>query len=108
MLRDAWDHGEEDLRERRIADLRAKLRLVARAVEKNLGAARQGLERRALIRLEEAFEDAEDALAAPGGEAGPLQGVLDELEEASHPLAELLMERVAAAAVRGKRVEEVS
>jgi len=111
MLRDAWTHGETDLRARRLADVRAKLEIVARAVEKNLGVARKALERRALIRLEEAWEDAADALAEEPAETGDpdrLKGILDELEEASHPLAEELMNRVAAAAVRGKRVEELS
>ncbi len=107
MLREAWTHAEQDLAARRIADLRAKLAIVARAVEKNLGVARKALERRALIRLEQAREDAEDALAEPGGAVGRLQGILDELEEASHPLAEVLMNQVAEAAVRGRRVEEV-
>ncbi len=106
MLADAWLHAEEDLQARRLADLRAKLGIVARAVEKNLGVARQTMERKALIRLEEAWEDADDALRAADGAPERLRGILDELEQAAYPLAEALMDRVAAGAVRGRRVEE--
>ena len=111
MLRDAWTHGETDLRARRLADVRAKLEIVARAVEKNLAVARKSMERRSLIRLEQAWEDAEDALAVEDRAAGDpdrMKGILDELEAASYPLAEELMSRVADATVRGKRVEDLS
>jgi molecular chaperone DnaK (HSP70) len=107
MLKDAWDHAEEDLRARRVADLRERLEIVLRAArkQKSAGAA---LDARTRARIAEACEDADDALAT--GEAatpGALQGALDELEAATLPLAEALMDALAAGALRGKRLEEL-
>jgi molecular chaperone DnaK (HSP70) len=107
MLREAWDHAEEDLRARRIADLRERLGVVARATVKQLPGAGAALPAPARLRIAEALEDAEDALAETAArEPGALQGVLDELEAATLPLAEALMESLAAGALAGRRLEE--
>lgn len=105
MLADAWENAESDLVTRRVMDLRGQLANVKRAVEKNLELARERMSGSELERLEDAYEDAEDAdhIADPG----PLKGILDELEEAAHPLAELLMNQVASEAVRDQKVTDL-
>ncbi|MGB0952375.1 MAG: Fe-S protein assembly chaperone HscA [Planctomycetota bacterium] len=105
MLADAWENAESDLVTRRVMDLRGQLTNVKRAVEKNLELARERMSASDLERLEDAYEDAEDAdhIADPG----PLKGILDELEEAAHPLAELLMNQVASEAVRDQKVTDL-
>lgn len=105
MLADAWENAESDLVTRRVMDLRGQLANVKRAVEKNLELAREKLDAAALERLEDAYEDACDADHIP--DPGPLKGVLDELEEASNPLAELLMNQVAAESVRDRKVTDL-
>ena len=108
MLKDAWDHAEDDLRARRVADLRERLEVVLRATRKQLPSAGAVLETRARGRISDALEDAADALAEGENVApGLLQGALDELEAATLPLAEALMEALAAGALRGKRLEEL-
>ena len=112
MLEEAWTHAEEDLEARRRADALLRLQTDVRSVEKHLGEARRGLDKDALIRLEEALEDAQDLLEeTAAGEVPPpqrVQGVVDELEAAALPLAELLMDRVVTTAVQGRTVEEVA
>jgi len=109
MLRDAWEHAEEDLRKRRTQDLRTELGVVLRATKKNLDEARRSLAPASLERLLAAVDEAEAALAE-GGPEDPnlLQGILDELEQASQPLAEHLMNRVAEEAVRNRRLDELA
>ncbi|MBC8329079.1 MAG: Fe-S protein assembly chaperone HscA [Planctomycetes bacterium] len=105
MLKAAWDHAEGDMQRRRSTDLHTQLQTVRRAVEKNLGLARQTLDGKALERLQEALED---AVAAAAEEAPDrLKGVLDELEEAAYPLAEALMHQVAAGSIADRRIDEL-
>ena len=105
MLADAWENAESDLVTRQVADLHGQLGNVRRAVEKHLDIARQHLEAHALERLEDAFEDANQASCL--NEPGPLKGILDELETAAHPLAEALMNHVAREAVRDRFVSDL-
>jgi len=105
MLADAWENAEEDLVTRRAMDLRGQLKNVRHAVAKHMDIARERMDTSALERLEDAFEDAEDIDHIT--EPGPLKGILDELEEAANPLAELLMNQVATEAVRNRKVSEL-
>ncbi|MHC4822933.1 MAG: Fe-S protein assembly chaperone HscA [Planctomycetota bacterium] len=105
MLADAWENAESDLITRRVADLRGQLKNVRAAVHKHLDLAREHMDSARLERLEDAFEDSEDADSLT--EPGPLKGILDELEEAANPLAELLMNQVATETVRDRKVSEL-
>ena len=108
MPKDAWDHAEDDLRARRAADPRQRPEGVSRGTRKQWPGAGAVLETRARGRISDALEDAADALAEGENVApGLLQGALDELEAATLPLAEALMEALAAGALRGKRLEEL-
>ncbi|RMH03550.1 MAG: Fe-S protein assembly chaperone HscA [Planctomycetota bacterium] len=105
MLKSAWDHAQEDMDRRRSADLHTQLQTVIRSVEKNADVVRRELAEAARSRLEEALEDAREA--GPEDPPDRLKGLLDELEEAAYPLAEALMNRVAAEAVAKRRLDEV-
>jgi molecular chaperone DnaK len=113
MLADAWSHAAEDMDARRVADLNSQLIAVVRHVKRNLQTAQDQLPSELLTPLDEALEDAEDAmieaedLPADGKLANRLKGILDALEDAAFPLAELLMRSVAATAVRDRSVTEL-
>ena len=104
MLTDAWEHAEQDLTTRRVVDLRAQLGTVVAAIEKQR-ALFDELEAAQRERLVDALEEAGDAESIDRPET--LKGILDGLEEASFPLAELLMHRVASEAVKDRKVSEL-
>jgi molecular chaperone DnaK (HSP70) len=104
MLTDAWENAEQDLTTRRVVDLRAQLGTVRAAIEKHRELFTQ-LEAKQHERLVDALDEAADAdkIEVPDR----LKGVLDELEEASFPLAERLMNYVATEAVKDRKVSEL-
>lgn len=105
MLEAGFANAREDFDARRVADLKIELGTMLRAIEKNLPAAREALDR-------ETMDDLEAAVAAghAAGEAADLaavQGARDELERASQPLAAVLMDSVVKEAVTGRKLDEV-
>jgi len=105
MLQESYDHARDDFEGRRVAELRTEIGIMARATEKNLPAARQGLDQESLRDLEEALARARTA--AQGEDAARLQSARDDLERATLPLAALLMDSVARKALAGKSLDEV-
>jgi molecular chaperone DnaK len=105
MLKDAWQNAEVDMNARRVADTRAQLDNVLRAIEK---------QKEHVVHLtadeQERLQDALEEAAASGDidNADKLKGVLDEVEEASFPLAEALMNVVAKNAIQDQRVSDLS
>lgn len=104
MLTDAWENAEQDLTTRRVVDLRAQLGTVRAAIEKQSELFPQ-LEAREQERLQDALEEAAEANNID--QPDRLKGILDELEEASFPLAERLMHFVATEAVKDRKVTEL-
>ncbi len=104
MLHDAWQNAEADLSARRVADLRERLTTVIHAVEKSYAKAAE-LQANERERLEDALEDARDSAEVEDPDL--LKGILDELEEASYPLAERLMHQVAADAVKDHKISDL-
>ena len=106
MLLSSVEHAEEDFAVRRAADLVTEIGTMRTATERSLEGVREHLD-------QETLEDIEAALAASretdtdGADAERLQAVRDELERATLPLAALLMDDVAKAALSGKRLEDV-
>jgi hypothetical protein len=86
-------------------DLNTELQTVLRAVKKNIDVAGQELSAEQMNRLKDAVEEAEDVgeILTPA----PLQGIIDELEQAAYPLAEALMHNLASNTVRNRTVEDV-
>ena len=105
MLKCAWDNAESDMTARRLIDLNTELETVLRAVKKNIDVAGQELSTEQMNRLKDAVEEAEDVGEILSPE--PLQGIIDELEQAAYPLAEALMHNLASNTVRNRTVEDV-
>jgi molecular chaperone DnaK (HSP70) len=105
MLHDAWQNAEVDMESRRRIDIRSQLDNVLKAVQKNLHLQAQ-LPPELQQRLTEALEDANDS--GDIQQADALKGVLDELEDASFPLAQLLMANVAVEAVKNQKITDLS
>lgn len=104
MLTDAWENAEQDLTTRRVVDLRAQLSTVRAAIEKHSELFPQ-LEAKQQERLVDALDEALDA--GKIDQPDRLKGILDELEEASFPLAERLMNYVATEAVKDRKISEL-
>jgi Fe-S protein assembly chaperone HscA len=105
MLESSYEHAQDDFRARRIADLKIEIGTMLQATEKNLAAARAGLDRESVLDLEDALAAAKRALQSDDVDA--LQRARNEFERATLPLAALLMDSVAKTALAGKRLDQV-
>jgi molecular chaperone HscA len=107
MLNSAYRNAREDFDARRAADLRTEIGTMARATERGLSQAGPAFDRETRRDVEEALAAAKKAAADTQLDAGALQKRRDELERATLPLAALLMDHVAKAALSGKRLDEI-
>ena len=105
MLKESYAHAREDFELSRLANLRIEIGTMLRALDKSLPGARAVLDRETLRDLEEARERARAAERTEDVQA--VQRLRDELERAALPLAAVLMDSVAKAALRGKKLSEV-
>jgi Fe-S protein assembly chaperone HscA len=105
MLKASYEHARDDFRARRIADLKIEIGTMLQATEKNIVAARAGLDRESVLDLEDALAAAKRALQMDDLDA--LQRARDGFERATLPLAALLMDSVAKTALAGKRLDQV-
>jgi len=106
MLEESIEYAEQDFAERQLIEARNEGQTMLRATEKSLAqeppretgpAERSGIET-AVAALREAMAGTDYKLIRAG---------IDELNQATTPLAERLMNRALAAALEGKRVAEV-
>jgi Fe-S protein assembly chaperone HscA len=105
MLKTAYAHAREDFDARRAADLTIELGTMMRATERGLAHARASLDRETIRDIEDAVKRARAAIAS--NDAKQLQKARDEFERATLPLAAVLMDNVAKAALAGKKLDEV-
>jgi Fe-S protein assembly chaperone HscA len=105
MLQEAYANARGDFEARRLADLKVELGTMLRACEKGLAQVGSELDRETRADIDEAMRAAR--AAAAGNELPAVQKSRDELERASLPLAALLMDGVAKAALSGKTLDEV-
>ena len=106
MLMAALEHGEEDLRARRLAENRVEAHRLFGATEKALAT-----DEALLIPGErESIGVAMRALAeaAKGTEPARIQAAIDDLERATNEFAARRMNRAIARAIEGKRVDDVT
>ncbi len=106
MLSSAWEHAEEDLEARRMSDLRARMEQVITATAKHLETAQSALQEEDCSRLMEALAAAQSLLATETT-ASDLQAKTHALEEASQPLAVILMQSLAEETLAGKALEDI-
>jgi len=105
MLEESYAHAQADFEDRRVADLRTEIGIMIRATERNLPTAREGLDKESLRDLESSLALARSVLSA--GDLRSIQKARDTLEQATLPLAALLMDSVAKRALAGKTLDEV-
>ena len=105
MLEAGFAHAREDFDARRVADLKAELGTMLLAVDKNMETARSSLDREHLEDLLEAVEKAEEVRG--GDDLDTLQRTRDVLEQATLPLAAVLMDDVVKETVTGKKLADL-
>ncbi len=105
MLKAGFAHARDDFEARRAADLKIEIGTMAQATEKNLNAARAGLDKESFLDLQDALGKAKTA--ARGDDLKALQAARDEFERATMPLAALLMNNVAQKALMGKSLGDL-
>jgi len=106
MLEESIEYAEQDFAERQLIEARNEGETILRATEKSLAqeqaAELDPTERRAIDAAGAALRK-----AMAGADYKLVRAHIDELNQATLPLAERLMNRALAAALEGKRVEEV-
>ena len=105
MLSESYEHAQADFDARRVADLRTEIGTMIRATERALGQAGEALDRETRTDIEEAV--AEARRQSETGGLDEVQGARDHLEQATLPLAALLMDGVAKTALTGKKMGDV-
>jgi molecular chaperone HscA len=106
MLMAALDHGEDDLRARRLAENRVEAHRLLAATEKAVASDAALLapgEKEPIVAAMRALE-----LAARGDDPAQIQARIDDLDRETNPFAARRMNRAIARAIEGKRVDEVA
>ncbi len=105
MLQESFEHAREDFDKSRVANLRVEIGTMIRAIEANFDGARDRLDVETVEDLQAAVAEGKEA--ADGDDLARVQKARDALEQASLPLAAVLMDSVAKQALAGKTVDEV-
>jgi molecular chaperone HscA len=106
MLLDALDHGEEDLKNRRLAENRVEASRILAATRKAIQADAALLEPGEKEQIEIALGALDEA--ARGSDPGKIHTLIDALDVASKEFATRRMNRAVARAVQGRRVDDVA
>lgn len=105
MLDAGFSNAQEDFDNRRVVDLQTEIGTMLTAIDRSNEAAQTGLDRESLLDLTEAVEAAKKAQST--SDLPQIQSARDRLEQASLPLATILMDGVVKGAITGKKVEEL-
>jgi len=106
MLIDALDHGEEDIERRAVADARVEGQRMLLSTKKSLGEDADLLEPDERVRIDDAVQALEAAIAAPKS-AAFVQARIDELDDSTHAWAGRRMNRAIQLAISGKDLSAV-
>ena len=106
MLMDALDHGEADLKARRLAENRMEAHRIVSATQKAMEVDASLLVEGERAQIENAIASLEDA--ARGSEPGRIHTRIEELDLASKEFATRRMNRAIARAIEGRRVDDVA
>jgi molecular chaperone HscA len=106
MLLDALDHGEDDLRKRRLAENRVEAARIAGATRKAIDADRALLEPGEEDSILSAIASLESAIQ--GDDPGRIHTLIEALDSTSKEFATRRMNRAIARAIAGRQVDEVS
>jgi molecular chaperone HscA len=106
MLLDALDHGEEDLRLRRLAENRVEAARIGAATARAMTVDAELLAPGERESIGRAIGDLEEA--ARGEDAGRIHALIEALDTSSKEFATRRMNRAIARALEGRRVDDVS
>jgi Fe-S protein assembly chaperone HscA len=106
LVLDSVEHAREDFNARRLIELRNKAEGDLRHTEKGLATEGASLTAEERNRIESAMAWTRQAMQA--NEPNPLHEALDELNKATLPLAERIMNAVTKAALRDRKMEEIN
>ena len=106
LVLDSVEHAREDFSARRLIELKNKAEGDLRHTEKGLASEGDTLTAEQRQRIEAAMAWTRQAMLA--GEPERLHGALDELNKATLPLAERIMNKVTTAALRDRKMEEIN
>ena len=109
MLQEGYANAQADFDNRRVVELLAELGTMLQAIDKNLPTAKPSLDQETLEELESTSIAARAAIAAgtESADKTAIQKTRDELEQASLPLAAVLMDSVIKGAVSGKNIADI-
>jgi molecular chaperone HscA len=105
MLLEALDHGESDLKLRRLAEHRVEAHRIVEATKKALAVDSDLLEEGELAKIEEACARA--IASAAGTDPSRVRAAIEALDAATKAFAGRRMDRAIALALQGRRVEAV-
>ena len=105
MLEAGFAHAAEDFDKRRVADLQIEIGTMLAAVAKNEAVANERLDKETKKDLDSAVEAAQ--AASQSADLKLVQAARDTLEQATLPLAAILMDNVVKDAVAGKNLSEL-
>ncbi|HEY8090964.1 MAG TPA: Hsp70 family protein, partial [Polyangiaceae bacterium] len=105
MLLDALDHGEDDLKKRRLAENRVEARRILAATRKGVESDADLLQPGERDRIEQACAALEEA--SRGEDPSRVRACFDALDDATKAFAGRRMNRAIAHAIEGKRVDHV-
>jgi molecular chaperone HscA len=105
MLLEALDHGESDLRLRRLAEHRVEAHRIVEATKKALGEDADLLDAEERTKIEEACVRA--ATSAAGSDPSRVRADIEALDAATKAFAGRRMDRAIAQAIEGRRVDAV-
>ncbi|RMG11642.1 MAG: Fe-S protein assembly chaperone HscA [Planctomycetota bacterium] len=105
IMEDSYEHALADVAAHRLIDLRNESSSVLRAARRALGQAGDALAPAQRQAIEEAAERLEALSAGEDGDA--IKAALDALNQVAEPLAQIVLDRALAEAVRGRRVDEL-
>jgi len=105
MLDEGFENAQADFDQRRVVDLHTELGTMLAAIARSMEAAQANLDPESLEDLTETVQAAEEAQNSQ--DLAQVQAVRDRLEQASLPLAAILMDGVVREAITGKKLDEV-
>ena len=106
MLLDALDHGEDDLKNRRLAENRMEAYRILSATTKAMQTDPELLDRGEEEKIGVAMRALEDA--ARGNDPGRVHHLIEELDRTSKEFATRRMNRAIARAIEGRKVDDVA
>jgi len=105
MLEESIEYAEQDFAQRQLIEARNEGETILRATEKSLAQQAADLDPAERRAIEAAATALREAMA--GGDYKLVRARVDELNQATLPLAERMMNRALATALEGKRIEDV-